>query len=544
MSSLANRYDHSNFVPKSEYDSSVNRQNESMMHKVKDVVSKFFQPSFLFTASNNEIDSPKRKRQISIEELDDEQQIETTATTTIKNQIIASKSKYLHQPVRDDESQFTDDDDNNNQDVSSIEQDLKEIEQQKKRRRTTNYQQIHTNNRHHENEKTNSTDSISSLSNRRLHCTTSTELNSNERINRIISSTQRFNITSTSNYDPSKSPLFSVDNRKQTETTTITTTNLKSNEFSANYLLATSLTDRPQLSKSNSQQSSATLTNKNRLLSNERKMFGVNYASINSHRLPYIERLRRRTLQDCIRLDRTLDNEPLSISPIDEHKLKTNSSELTRTKVQEKECGIQCNISNVENSIESNKKLQRAFPPIDIQYEALSVPITEKTQSSTQTDSSIQTHSSITIEKVQTSLPKIDITKPKVLGDVTPFSWPKFARAQEEYAKKYPEKCTDTILSKSNINTNSTVFQQTNTTSNTISKSSTLPMSSLQSVQSIWKCPSCTKEHPAQTASCSLCHGINPNYKKLSAIQSTLPVEKESTIPIPAATTIINQTVT
>ncbi|CAF3462959.1 unnamed protein product [Rotaria sp. Silwood1] len=280
MSSLANRYDHSNFVPKSEYDSSVNRQNESMMHKVKDVVSKFFQPSFLFTASNNEIDSPKRKRQISIEELDDEQQIETTATTTIKNQIIASKSKYLHQPVRDDESQFTDDDDNNNQDVSSIEQDLKEIEQQKKRqieqqkkrRRTTNYQQIHTNNRHHENEKTNSTDSISSLSNRRLHCTTSTELNSNERINRIISSTQRFNITSTSNYDPSKSPLFSVDNRKQTETTTITTTNLKSNEFSANYLLATSLTDRPQLSKSNSQQSSATLTNKNRLLSNERKI--------------------------------------------------------------------------------------------------------------------------------------------------------------------------------------------------------------------------------------------------------------------------------
>ncbi|CAF5158516.1 unnamed protein product, partial [Rotaria sp. Silwood1] len=115
MSSLANCYDHSNFVPKSEYDSSVNRQNESMMHKVKDVVSKFFQPSFLFTTSSNEIDSPKRKRQISIEELDDEQQIETIATTTIKNQIIASKSKYLHQPVRDDESQFTDDDDNNNQ---------------------------------------------------------------------------------------------------------------------------------------------------------------------------------------------------------------------------------------------------------------------------------------------------------------------------------------------------------------------------------------------------------------------------------------------
>ncbi|CAF4495640.1 unnamed protein product, partial [Rotaria magnacalcarata] len=42
------------------------------------------------------------------------------------------------------------------------------------------------------------------------------------------------------------------------------------------------------------------------------------------------------------------------------------------------------------------------------------------------------------------------------------------------------------------------------------------PSSSSSSIQSIWKCPSCTKEHPAQTASCSLCHGINPNYKKLS----------------------------
>ncbi len=40
-----------------------------------------------------------------------------------------------------------------------------------------------------------------------------------------------------------------------------------------------------------------------------------------------------------------------------------------------------------------------------------------------------------------------------MLGDVTPFSWPKFARAQEEYAKKYPEKCrTDTGMSFSSRN--------------------------------------------------------------------------------------------
>ncbi|CAF4054422.1 unnamed protein product [Rotaria sp. Silwood2] len=525
------------------------------MHKVKDAVSKFFQPSFLFTASN-ETDSPKRKRSISIEETNDKQQIETTRNITTNSQITSSKSKYLHQPIRDDESQLTDDEDNNNQDVSSTGQDLKEIEQQKKRRRTTTYQLIDTTNGHHENEKTslypNSTDTKSSLSNHRFHHTTAGEQNSNERINRIISSTQRFNITSTSNYDPSKSPLFSIDNRKSTETTT--TTNLKSNEFSANYLLASGLTDRSQLSTSNSQQSSATLThpvnNKNQLLSNERRMFGVNYASINSHRLSYIERLRRRTLQDCIRLNRTLDNEPLSISTIDEQKSKTNSLELNRTKVQEKECGIQCNISIVENTKESNKKLQRAFPPIDIQYEALSVPTTEKFQSSTQTDSSVQTNSSITVEKIQTPVPMIHITKPKVLGDVTPFSWPEFAHAQEQYAKKYPEKCIDTILSKSVTstieksinNTNSTVCQQTNTSTNKMFKMSTPPLSSLHPVQSIWKCPSCTKEHPAQTASCSLCHGINRNYKKPSAIQSTITVAKEPTISTPAAA-IINQTV-
>jgi len=81
------------------------------------------------------------------------------------------------------------------------------------------------------------------------------------------------------------------------------------------------------------------------------------------------------------------------------------------------------------------------------------VPITENI------DSSIQTNSSITIEKIQSPVPPIiSITKPKVrgkkiiriqiflchlkvLGNITPFSWPKFARAQEEFAKKYPEKC-------------------------------------------------------------------------------------------------------
>jgi hypothetical protein len=455
----------------------------SMMHKVKDVVSKLLHPSFLFS-TNDDKNRPKRKRSTSVEEHDNEQQTTTITTNTTNNYTTTSRSKYGRSSIRDDETQLTDDEDNNNRGVPSNEQDLTEIEQQKKRRRTANYQNIlptKTTNGHHDQDDrifsplsmnlillsiafiilffllTASTDSIRSLSNLRLDHTsnttpvllqTSIEQNPNERINRLTSSKQRFNLLptyrgSTSNYDPSKSPLFSTGNRKKTETRT----NLKSNEFSANYLLASGLVARPQPSSSNSQQSPATLThpitntNRNRLLSNERQMLGANYTSINSRRLPYIERLRRRTLQDCIRLNRTVDSEPLSVSIIEEHKSTTASPVLKRTKVQEKECGIQCDISTVENSIEPSKKVQHTFPPIDIRNEALSVPTTEKTQSFSQTDSSIQTNSSITIEKIQPSVPIINITKPKVLGDVTPFSWPKFARAQEEYAKKYPEKC-------------------------------------------------------------------------------------------------------
>jgi hypothetical protein len=156
--------------------------------------------------------------------------------------------------IRDDETQLTDDEDNNNRGVPSNEQDLTEIEQQKKRRRTANYQNIlptKTTNGHHDQDDrifsplsmnlillsiafiilffllTASTDSIRSLSNLRLDHTsnttpvllqTSIEQNPNERINRLTSSKQRFNLLptyrgSTSNYDPSKSPLFSTGNR-------------------------------------------------------------------------------------------------------------------------------------------------------------------------------------------------------------------------------------------------------------------------------------------------------------------------------------------
>lgn len=61
--------------------------------------------------------------------------------------------------------------------------------------------------------------------------------------------------------------------------------------------------------------------------------------------------------------------------------------------------------------MEPSKKIQRTFPPPDIRNEALSVPILEKTQTTSQTDSNIQTNSSITIEPFQSNG---DITKPRV----------------------------------------------------------------------------------------------------------------------------------
>lgn len=162
---------------------------------------------------------------------------------------------------KDDEPELTDDDDNNSRDVPTTEQDLTETEQQKKRRRTANYQHIlstttTTSSSHHDDQRTSSplsmnlilsskssflinhwiflhflfssylivpTDSVRSLSNNRMNQTSNTtpiriEQNPNERLSRLTASKQRFNILptyrgSTSNYDPSKSPLFAAGNR-------------------------------------------------------------------------------------------------------------------------------------------------------------------------------------------------------------------------------------------------------------------------------------------------------------------------------------------
>lgn len=65
--------------------------------------------------------------------------------------------------------------------------------------------------------------------------------------------------------------------------------------------------------------------------------------------------------------------------------------------------------------MEPSRKIPRTFPPADIRNEALSLPSTEKAQSTCQTDSFIQTNSSITIEPVQQSN---DITKPKVYWNI------------------------------------------------------------------------------------------------------------------------------
>ena len=75
------------------------------------------------------------------------------------------------------------------------------------------------------------------------------------------------------------------------------------------------------------------------------------------------------------------------------------------------------------------------------------------------------------------------------------------------------------VPEKSNVNITPSIVPQT-TVSSTISKAPIFNVSPPRPTKAttgpIWKCPSCTMEHPAQTASCSLCHGINPDYKRLS----------------------------
>ncbi|CAF1346330.1 unnamed protein product [Adineta ricciae] len=470
------------------------------MHKVKDVVTKFLNPSFLFSP-NNETDRAKRKRSDSPKnEVVNEQEIDRTPRNDQTNERrIDSHS---------DESQLTDDEDNNNRDVPST-------EQQTKRRRTANYQHVTTTtSHHHDNERTtpatSSTESvISSTHTTPILCRTSIEQNYSEVVHRVrhhydLPSSYR---RTTSNYDPSKSPLFSAGNRA--------TATSQSNGTAANHLLATSLTNHSSPFVSANGQSSHTLTNP---ALKQRQMYGSGYSAINPRRLPYIERLRRRTLQDCVRFDRALTDEPLSTTnekPQSTTKDSPPSSQ--RLKVSEKECGVQCDIT-VEGP---NKTTAHTFPSEDIRDEVLSIPTAYK----------IQTDSSITIEKSQPPKPTFTITKPKVLGNITPFSWPKFARAQDEYAKKYPDKCrhdavVPSIIGKSNVLISSTNQPQT-TDSPTTSKNIFSVKSPSRPAESIWKCPCCTKEHPAQTASCSLCHGINPNYKKPSANQLSVSVGKE-----------------
>jgi hypothetical protein len=83
-----------------------------------------------------------------------------------------------------------------------------------------------------------------------------------------------------------------------------------------------------------------------------------------------------------------------------------------------------------------------------------------------------------------------------------------------------PSKPTvSSIVEKSNVNVPPSIGPQTNTSS-TVPKVPIFGVSPPRPTKPvtgpIWKCPSCTLEHPAQTASCSLCHGINPDYKRLS----------------------------
>ena len=207
----------------------------------------------------------KRKRSTSVEEV---QQTITTDTDSANGHTATSRSRckllILWRLVswiilffldgrslnRDDEAQITDDEDNNNhnRDTASTEQDTTEIEQQKKRRRTANYQHILSTKPTNapdgdddHDERTSShlsmskslliilmfilvifwiatADNFRSLSTRRGDHSSSITQNPDERMNRFTPVKQRFDIlptyrTPTSNYDPTKSPLFSAGNR-------------------------------------------------------------------------------------------------------------------------------------------------------------------------------------------------------------------------------------------------------------------------------------------------------------------------------------------
>ena len=109
----------------------------------------------------------------------------------------------------------------------------------------------------------------------------------------------------------------------------------------------------------------------------------------------------------------------------------------------------------LEKASKSNEKPTQPPASTTVQKQTSSIPTSEQ-----ETTLPIQTKSSITIEKAQpSSTINLEITKPKVgsqvtadvpnflvdfkvLGNITPFSWPKFARAQDDFAKKHPDKCS------------------------------------------------------------------------------------------------------
>ncbi|CAF1153225.1 unnamed protein product [Didymodactylos carnosus] len=507
-----------------------------MMYKVKNVVTKFFHPSFLFSSA-----SEKRKRTPSTEDVQDDKREEenqdkrrpysvsgndetdnrqTSANpkSSLSRSKIRTTTSFQPNTVRfaDEQLQLTDDEDSNDGNRLHT-KELKQLyhPQTKRRRIITNGNML-----------------------------TSTTSNSSKIPEITISQASSIFL------DNGNKTMVSKERKYQTLTTAALTSQRQINSPIYDHSTLFSAVNNHALSpigspvKTSTSDSYASRNNQtlacnavsrgfdNHLLSPNAKLFNTSYSSINSRRLPYIERLRRRALEDCVRLNRTLLDPPLSTPIVDQ--------DLHITPKIEKEAGVPRGVQTENSTSDFNgtSSKHRAFPPVSIRNEITSIPtgknITSQAQVSQPQFPSLSTNSTITIE------PKIQSNNAKVMGDFTPFSWPKFIHAQEEFARQNSKLCQSEIEPIQSVQSKTTVHEpQTlpDTTkklqpngSTKVQSSTSVPTSARISSFKMpvphevgWKCPSCSMEHSTQTASCSFCHAINPKYKRLSVKSNDKP---------------------
>ncbi|CAF0752120.1 unnamed protein product [Didymodactylos carnosus] len=214
-----------------------------------------------------------------------------------------------------------------------------------------------------------------------------------------------------------------------------------------------------------------------------------------------------------------------------------------------KEAGVQCGVQTENTTNDSNETLSKCqtFPVLETTSQLTEKNISNQTQQSQPQLASLSTNSSITIEsKIQ---PNNITSHVKILDDFTPFSWPKFVRAQEEFAKQNLNLCYNEIESIQPAQKQQNAHQPTldtlsankttrsNESTKVLTAIPTLPLASYKmpvSRELVWKCLLCSTEHPMQAA----CPASNPKYTQLSVKSNDKPLisVSSSTFPIQADT--------